>query len=124
MTSTKQKKTLAVPASLPVQQRRCVLVFGMHRAGTSALARVLSLRGAELPGRVLPANTGNPTGYWEPESVVQFNDRLLEYFGVEWNDPFATAQISSADAIPAMFAVRLISFFDEHRQNHARGTAH
>src|SRR4249919_2075595 len=83
--------------------RRAVLVVGMHRAGTSALARVLSLRGATLPEHVMPPNYGNATGYWEPERVVGLNDRMLEYFGVEWNDPFAAYQLPPVAAIPARF---------------------
>ncbi|KAB8179311.1 glycosyltransferase [Lysobacter maris] len=83
--------------------RRAVLVLGMHRAGTSALARVLSIRGAELPNELMPANEGNPSGYWEPRAIVDFNDRLLAYFGVEWNDPFAAEQISPHGAIPERF---------------------
>lgn len=85
--------------------RQAILVAGMHRSGTSALARVLSLRGAALPANVLPSNYGNPTGYWEPESIVAFNDRLLEYFGVEWDNPFAAGQLPPPDAFPARFQV-------------------
>jgi hypothetical protein len=37
-------------ANVPHTQRRtCVLVLGMHRSGTSALARVLNLLGCDLP---------------------------------------------------------------------------
>ncbi|MGN6113646.1 MAG: glycosyltransferase [Luteimonas sp.] len=50
---------------------------------------MLSLRGAALPERVLPANAGNETGYWEPERIVAFNERLLAAAGLAWNDAFA-----------------------------------
>jgi GT2 family glycosyltransferase len=83
--------------------RRALLVAGMHRSGTSALARVLSLRGAALPQNVLPPNYGNPTGYWEPEAIVAFNDRVLEYFGVVWDNPFAAGRLPAADAFPVHF---------------------
>ena len=49
----------------------------------------MSLCGAELPRDLLPANEGNPTGYWEPRGVVGLNDELLDYFGVAWDDLFA-----------------------------------
>lgn len=87
----------------PTPARRAILVLGMHRAGTSALARVLSLRGAALPSDIMLPNDGNPTGYWEPRALVDFNDRLLAYFGADWNDPFAGAKLPAEDAIPAHF---------------------
>ena len=48
------------------RKRRAIIVLGMHRSGTSALAGVLGLLGARLPARQLPANFANPKGYFEP----------------------------------------------------------
>ena len=47
----------------PAKSRRALLVLGMHRSGTSALARVLSLRGASLPATLMAPNRGNPSGF-------------------------------------------------------------
>ena len=44
-------------------QRRAVVVLGMHRSGTSALTRVVSLLGADLPSRLIPANVANEAGF-------------------------------------------------------------
>ena len=78
----------------PVAPRRALLVMGMHRSGTSALARVLSLRGAELPAHLMPPNHGNASGYWEPAPIVAINDEMLEYFGSAWDDPLAAFQLT------------------------------
>lgn len=86
--------------------RKALLILGMHRAGTSALARVLSLRGAHLPRHVLPANTGNADGYWEPEAVVALNTQVLDHFDLTWDDPFAAAHLPSPGGIPAAFRAR------------------
>jgi GT2 family glycosyltransferase len=83
--------------------RTALLIIGMHRAGTSALARVCALRGAALPGQLLPANAGNPTGYWEPQGVTELNTRVLDHFQLDWDDPFAAAQLPPAAEIPAEF---------------------
>lgn len=83
--------------------RIALLILGMHRAGTSALARVCSLRGADLPRDVLPANEGNETGYWEPRGVVELNDRILDYFDLAWDDPFAALRLPPPGSIPAGF---------------------
>ncbi len=65
--------------------RTAVFVLGMHRSGTSALARVLNLLGAALPRRVLPAGLGNELGHWEPEAAVALHDRLLAAAGTTVN---------------------------------------
>jgi 2-polyprenyl-3-methyl-5-hydroxy-6-metoxy-1,4-benzoquinol methylase len=70
----------------PRAVRNVVFVVGMGRSGTSALTRVLSLCGAALPLQTLPANFGNPTGYWEPELALRINDRFLQAHASSWYD--------------------------------------
>ena len=69
-----------------VQERICLLVLGMHRSGTSALTRLLSLAGARLPDTLLGASDSNPTGHWESELLMQLHDGLLEELGSRWSD--------------------------------------
>ena len=83
--------------------RTALLILGMHRAGTSALARVCALRGAALPARVLPANAGNVTGYWEPQGVTELNELILDFYDLAWDDPFAASQLPPAGEFPARF---------------------
>ena len=66
-----------------------LLVLGMHRSGTSALARVLDLCGADIGTRVLGVSAGNETGHWEDAFAVEEHERLLAAFGSRWDDPFA-----------------------------------
>ena len=59
----------------PVLARRAIVVVGSHRSGTSALARVLSLLGCDLPKHVMPPLDGsNELGFWEPEAVVHAHE--------------------------------------------------
>ncbi|VAW15441.1 hypothetical protein MNBD_ALPHA12-454, partial [hydrothermal vent metagenome] len=68
-------------------QRTCLLVLGMHRSGTSALTRVLSLAGAALPKRLMGgSDNSNPTGHWEPDVLAQYHDRMLAELGSSWYD--------------------------------------
>jgi hypothetical protein len=66
-----------------------VLVLGMHRSGTSALAGALEAMGFDVgPDEdVMPADDGNPEGYFELLSVVRANDELLAQFGGRWDSP-------------------------------------
>lgn len=74
------------PDRLPVPNRTALLVLGMHRSGTSALARILSFLGATLPRHLAPATPANPTGQWEPVKLVALHDALLGTFGSAWDD--------------------------------------
>jgi len=64
-----------------------VLVFGMGRSGSSALARVLSLCGCGLPAELVGATDANPLGHWEPHQALQLNETFLSAHGASWHDP-------------------------------------
>jgi hypothetical protein len=66
--------------------RTCIVVLGMHRSGTSALTRVLSILGAALPRHVMAAGPSNETGHWEPEKLVAFHDEVLAELDSAWDD--------------------------------------
>jgi len=70
----------------PSSPRQCILVLGMHRSGTSAVTRVLSLLGAALPKNLMGAGPGNETGHWEPARLAMYNDSLLAELGSSWDD--------------------------------------
>ncbi|MBB6408650.1 sulfotransferase family protein [Mesorhizobium sangaii] len=66
--------------------RTAIVVVGMHRSGTSALARMLSFLGASLPRNLNPAGLGNEIGHWEPEAAVRLNDQILDLAETPLND--------------------------------------
>ncbi|MDG6348853.1 glycosyltransferase, partial [Luteimonas sp. 8-5] len=84
-----------------------LLVLGMHRSGTSALARVLGLCGADLGSRVASAGAGNETGHWEDSFAVELHDRLLSQFGATWDSPFALPRdwLGSAQGVEAVAGI-------------------
>jgi hypothetical protein len=67
-------------------QRRAVVVLGMHRSGTSALTRVISLLGADLPSTLIPANVANEAGFFESNDLMIVHDQLLSSAGSNWQD--------------------------------------
>ena len=63
-------------------ERIGVYVLGMHRSGTSALARVIDLLGVPVADDgLLAPSEDNPAGYWEPLDLVLFNQVLLRELG-------------------------------------------
>ena len=64
--------------SIQTSSRQAILVAGMHRSGTSALTRVLSLLGADLPENLAPAlPDNNETGFWESVDLMKLHDKML-----------------------------------------------
>src|SRR5208283_3774018 len=61
-----------------------ILVLGMHRSGTSAVAGALSLLGAAPPARIIPAAPDNPSGFWESASILGTNDWILNQGAATW----------------------------------------
>ena len=64
-----------------------LIVLGMHRSGTSVLARVLNLMGVYFgpEGSSTGANWENPKGFWERRDVRKLNDLVLNSIGCDWN---------------------------------------
>ena len=87
--------------------RQGILVFGMHRSGTSAMTRALDLSGASLGSRLVTESAGNETGHWENAFAVETNERLLATLGRSWDDVRAlpdnwTAHQAARQAVAAI----------------------
>jgi hypothetical protein len=65
----------------------------MHRSGTSAVTRLVGLLGLSTPPEadLVQPTSKNPRGYWESESLVAFNERLLRRIGCDIGCPFPLA---------------------------------
>ncbi len=58
-----------------------VPVLGMHRSGTSLVARLLDLLGMELGWPLQPPDFDNPKGFWEHRLFQEINMQLLDSIG-------------------------------------------
>lgn len=65
--------------------RRVIVVPGMHRAGTSVVARALQALGLHLGHALMSADVRqNARGFFEDVDVVRLDDELLEAQGADW----------------------------------------
>jgi len=66
-----------------------VVVLGMHRSGTSAVAGLLAKAGffTGHSSELLAPAEDNPTGFFERLDVNALNDKLLEELGRSWDNP-------------------------------------
>jgi len=85
--SPNQKPASGVSAAnLGSATRTALVVVGMHRSGTSAMARLLGQTGARLPKNLLPPRSSNQAGFWESKPLVMMHDKMLSEMGSSWDD--------------------------------------
>ena len=68
------------------QRRFALVVAGMHRSGTGAVARVLSILGCDVPRTLSAADSQDECGHWAAQSVIDLNDAILASAGSAWDD--------------------------------------
>jgi hypothetical protein len=66
-----------------------VLVIGMHRSGTSAVAGILTRLGVTGPsdGDLVPATMSNQRGHFESRALTAIDNQLLHILGGTWSAP-------------------------------------
>jgi GT2 family glycosyltransferase len=70
---------------MTLKRQKMVVVLGMHRSGTSAIAGLLAQLGANFGHNLIPAANDNRKGFFEDADLVAFNNELLAALGVAWN---------------------------------------
>lgn len=92
---------------------RIVLVLGMHRSGTSVVARGLQCLGVNLGDRLMVPQPDNPTGFFEDQDLVDIDDGVLQQLGATWDDPppfcEGTLEVIAAGRLGATARQRLSS---------------
>ncbi len=72
--------------------RPIIFIHGMHRSGTSALAKGFVQLGGEVPPPMIGKSTSNPDGHFESHPVVMLNERILRTLGCSWHHLSALPQ--------------------------------
>ncbi|NDC78580.1 MAG: hypothetical protein EBZ67_12015 [Chitinophagia bacterium] len=64
-----------------------LLVLGVHRSGTSTVARLLECLGATHSKKILPIHITNPKGFFEDSDIYLFHENeLMPALGMVWHD--------------------------------------
>jgi hypothetical protein len=114
----KERRRPAPPLAQPPQPIG-ILVAGMHRSGTSALARTINLLGAALPSEVLGPSANNPLGHWEPRATYALQNEFLEAIQTRWDEWTAFADGVFESPVAAVYAHRLSAFLTEEFEQKA-----
>lgn len=97
-----------------------LIVLGMHRSGTSVLARILNMMGAYFgpEGLSTGANRENPKGFCERRDVRQLNDFVLNVQGCDWDKVVEFDPATLPDSVITEFrerASKIVLEMDAHR---------
>lgn len=86
-----------------------IIVLGMHRSGTSAVARLLNMMGAYFaPERMeLPATVANPKGYWERRDVVNLHEEIFDELDMAWDQISQFENTSLTETLQQKYASRI-----------------
>ena len=68
-------------------KKQAIVVLGMHRSGTSLLAKALEIFKYNFSENLMEPNEDNPSGFWEDIDIVEFNESLLSSNQVSWDIP-------------------------------------
>lgn len=96
--------------------QRVIPILGLHRCGTSMVARALNLLGVDLGDDLQPPGPDNPRGFWESRYFQSTNMNLLRRLGLH-PDGFGseTALLATADGLDqAAIDPALTSTLREH----------
>lgn len=65
--------------------RQVIIVLGMHRSGTSAVARGLKALGVELGNNLISPMPDNEKGFWEDVEINELSEDVLATLGCNWH---------------------------------------
>ncbi len=66
---------------------KCIVIVGMHRAGTSLVARIFHEWGVNLGEDLMGPDGANTEGFYENWDFVKLNNALIHEAGGSWNYP-------------------------------------
>ncbi len=110
-------KRIAGIGPIRVSDAMQLIVLGMHRSGTSALAGLLEMAGCHFgaDGTAMQASADNPRGFQERQDVFELHQWALHVSGCAWDRPLSL----DTDGFPApvraeflMRAARIASELD------------
>jgi hypothetical protein len=93
---------------------RAVCVVGMHRSGTSAIARGVNALSVDLGSNFFDLQSDNPTGYWEDRTIVGINQRVLEELRLKWDDAETISRERFTHHRIRLLRLKAVRYFNEN----------
>lgn len=86
------------------KQNKQIVVLGMHRSGTSTVARILSEVGINMGERLLGASSSNPMGHFEDADFFDLNNEIFSTLDADWMQP---PEVREVELLGSKFSKRI-----------------
>lgn len=80
--------------------KKCVLILGCHRSGTSMLAGLIHCLGIYMGNNLKPASGKNKSGFFEQIDILHTNEKIMKKYNYNWlseNIPVIRDESGEAD---------------------------
>lgn len=95
-------------------RKKLIVVLGMHRSGTSVVARGLKALGVALGENLLPAMAEvNERGFWEDQDFQALNVELMALSGLDWYDNCPMGRFLAGDSRLDPYKARAVNLLRE-----------
>jgi GT2 family glycosyltransferase len=92
--------------------RKCIMILGMHRSGTSAYAGVLNKLGISFGQNLMAAKEDNERGFFENQLIYEINESILRAIDSSWDDVFPLPSYWWKQRVLSVYRNRIIEVFD------------
>lgn len=101
-----------------LSEKKLIVVLGPHRSGTSLCTHAIEVLGAETGLAEIHTSDENSKGFFEHESIITLNEKLLEHIGGSWDNP-------CFDGASALVSANTNTFFRQAKEllTHISGNA-
>ncbi|MBZ0111686.1 MAG: hypothetical protein K8J08_04425, partial [Thermoanaerobaculia bacterium] len=97
-----------------------LMILGMHRSGTSAVASLFQQLGFHCGKHPMPPQPANPRGYFEDRLIVDAHDRFLTQNRTAWSDPRPLPELFFAGTLADETKQELASVMSDDFLTHDR----
>jgi len=97
--------------------KKCLLILGMHRSGTSALTGTLNDLGVKLGKNLLSSRPDNPKGFFENRIAYDINNDIFSLLNSHWSDIFPLPEKWWESSLIQPFRRRIASFITSEFAN-------
>ena len=102
---------------MSIENKKLIVVLGMHRSGTSAITRGLQVMGVDLGKQLPPAMSDNQKGFWEDADINSINIEMLATINSDWHHLVPIEKIDVETLIKKGFLLRAAVLLREKINN-------
>ena len=101
-----------------MNEKMIIVVLGMHRSGTSVVARCMKVLGAETGDSLIPAQKDNPKGFYEDKDILELDEEMLGFLGSSWEATNIVSLQQIEELFESDFFIRACNLLEKKLQHY------